>query len=270
VKAYIVNMKDSPIPSEYFLNEARGLAEKANENGIVLRVLGALAVRIHSPEYASLHQNLGRLGGNTEFTDIDVMTYGEFQDKLEPFFKSVGFNPEPRVRRTPSIWAYRQMYLEPKGQFHVDVFFDKLEMSHTIDFRGRLEVDYPTISLADILLEKMQIHRINEKDVKDSIVLIRAHSLGDTDKESVNEAYIAKLLSGDWGFYHTVTNNLNKTKLLLQDYEIPPNDKEDVVSKIDRLLTRIENEPKSSKFKMRARIGEKKKWYNDVDETIRE
>jgi len=143
-------------------------------------------------------------------------------------------------------------------------------MSHTIDFRGRLEVDYPTISLADILLEKMQIHRINEKDVKDSIVLIRAHGLGDTDKESINEAYIAKLLSGDWGFHHTVTNNLNKTKLLLQDYNIPPPDQEDVVSKIDRLLTRIENEPKSSKFKMRARIGEKKKWYNDVDETIRE
>ena len=262
-------MVGSSIPSGYFVDEARRLAEKANEVGIIMRILGALAVRIQSPEFTALHQSLGRLSGDTEFTDIDVMTYGEFQDELEPFFKSVGFNPEPRVRRTPSIWAYRQMYLEPKGQFHVDVFFDKLEMSHTIDFRGRLEVDYPTISLADILLEKMQIHHINEKDVKDSIVLIRAHDLGETDKESINQAYIAKLLSADWGFYHTVANNLTKTKLLLQDYNIPQADREDVISKIDRLLTRIENEPKTSKFKMRARIGEKKKWYNDVDETIR-
>lgn len=262
-------MVDSSISSDYFVGEARRLAEKANEAGITLRILGALAVRIHSPEFAGLHQSLGRLSGATEFTDIDVMTYGEFQDKLEPFFKSVGFNPEPRIRRTPSIWAYRQMYLEPKGQFHVDVFFDKLEMSHTIDFRGRLEVDYPTISLADILLEKMQIHHINEKDVKDSIVLMRAHDLGETDKESINQIYVAKLLAADWGFYHTVSNNLTKTKLLLQDYDVPQVDQEDVISKIDRLLTRIESEPKTSKFKMRARIGEKKKWYTDVDETIR-
>jgi hypothetical protein len=161
------------------------------------------------------------------------------------------------------------MYIEPKGQFHVDVFFDTLEMSHTVDFKTRLEVDYPTISLADLLLEKMQIHHINEKDIKDAVVLIRAHSIGDSDKECINQSYIARLLSNDWGFYHTVILNLNKTKLLLSDYAIPQEDKADVTAKIDKLISRIEEEPKSMWFNMRAKIGEKKKWYNDVDETIR-
>ena len=258
-----------PISSDYFLNEARALVEKASSQRIVLRILGALAVRIHTPDFVSLHQSLGRLGGETEFTDIDVMGYGNGSDKLEPFFKSCGFNPDPRVRRTPAIWAYRQMYIEPKGQFHVDVFFDALEMSHTIDFRKRLEIDYPTISLADLFLEKMQIHHINEKDIKDTIVLIRGHSFVDGDKDTINQEYIAKLLSDDWGFTHTVTMNLNKTKSLMEGYNIPQADKDDVVEKIDGLIARIETEPKSTRFKLRARVGEKKKWYNDVDETIR-
>jgi hypothetical protein len=235
-----------------------------------LRLLGALAVRIHSPEFTALHQSLGRISGQTEFTDIDVMGYGKQSDRVEPFFKSIGFNPEPKIRRTPAIWAYRQLYLEPKGQFHVDVFFDALEMSHTIDFRKRLEVDYPTIALADILLEKMQIHHINEKDIKDTIVLLRAHELGSQDKETVNEDYIATVLRDDWGFYHTVTLNLEKTKTLLQGYDVSQSDKDNVAKKVDRLLARIETEPKSTGFKLRARVGEKKKWYNDVDEVIRE
>jgi len=260
----------TPISSDYFLNEARALVDKASNQGLVVRILGALAVRIHTPEFVDLHRNLGRLGGDTEFTDIDVMGYGDDRDKLEPFFKSQGFNPEPRVRRTPAIWAYRHMYMEPKGQFHVDVFFDTLEMSHTIDFRKRLEVDYPTISLADLLLEKMQIHHINEKDIKDTIVLIRGHMMASGDKDTINEEYIAKLLSDDWGFYHTVMLNLNKTKALMDGYEISATDKNDVVKKIDELISKIDAQPKTTRFKWRAKIGEKKKWYNDVDETIRE
>jgi hypothetical protein len=143
-------------------------------------------------------------------------------------------------------------------------------MSHTIDFRKRLEVDYPTISLADLLLEKMQIHHINEKDIKDTIVLIRGHMMTNGDKDTINEEYIAKLLSDDWGFYHTVVLNLNKTKSLMDGYEISAADKNDVVRKIDELIGKIDAQSKTTRFKWRAKIGEKKKWYNDVDETIRE
>lgn len=243
------------------------MVEKAQSEGISLRILGGLAVRLHCLEYLNLLQKLGRV---TQFADMDVITLAENQKRLEPFFKQNGFNPEPKMRRTPAIWAYRHVYLRPDGKSNVDVFFDKLEMSHTIDLRQRLAVDSPTISLADLLLAKLQIHEINEKDVKDAIVLIRAHEIADSDQESINEKYIAQLMSQDWGFYHTVTTNLRKTTLLLHDYEIDESDKNDVLSKIDRLLSRIESEPKTSLFRLRARIGEKKKWYNEVDETVRD
>jgi hypothetical protein len=258
--------RNPPISLDIF-SEARTLVEKAQSEGIILRVLGGLAVRLHCREFLNLHQNLGRA---TELADMDLITVGQNQKRLEPFFKQNGFNPDPKVRRTPAIWAYRHMYLRADGKSHVDVFFDKLEMSHTIDLRERLTFDSPTIPLADLLLAKLQIHEINEKDVKDAIVLIRAHEIADSDHESINEKYIAQLMSQDWGFYHTVTANLKKTALLLQDYSMDQSDRNDVLPKIDRLLARIESEPKTSRFKMRARIGEKKKWYNEVDETFRD
>jgi len=110
--------------------------------------------------------------------------------------------------------------------------------------------------------------RLNEKDVKDTLVLLREHDIADTDEESINASYIAKLMSQDWGFYYTLTTNLVKVKNSLASYPIlSEDDQTDIASKIDRLLDRIESEPKSMGWKMRARVGSKKKWYNDVERT---
>jgi hypothetical protein len=140
-------------------------------------------------------------------------------------------------------------------------------MCHDIDFKGRLELDHPTIPLAEMLLEKLQIVQINEKDVKDVIILLREHEIGDKDEETINAKYIAKLLADDWGFYYTVTTNLNKIKNLLDDYnELVENDKKLVESRIDNLLNIVEQKPKSLGWKMRAKIGTKKQWYRVVEE----
>ena len=55
------------------------------------------------------------------------------------------------------LFMGRYLFENPDNKRHIDIFFDKLEFCHIIDFRGRLEIDYPTISLSDILLQKMQI-----------------------------------------------------------------------------------------------------------------
>ena len=260
-------MSQSVIPSEVFINESRRLVEEAEKKGLILRIMGALSVRHHSMEFSELHQKLGRLG-KQEFTDIDFMSYGKQANTLERFFANLGYMPNRGAKLLGVVWASRHIYDAPAG-FHVDVFFDKLEMSHTIDFRGRLELDSPTIPLANLLLEKMQIVQINEKDIKDSIVLLRAHQVGTSGKEIVDAKYIAELLSKDWGFNYTVTMNLNKIKNLMANYDaLTEEDRVDVGAKIDSLLKYIESEPKSTGWKMRARIGTKRKWYNDVEEAL--
>ena len=250
-----------PLPD--FTQEALRVVDLAKDRGIVLRVMGACAVRIHCPKHGRLNDQLGR-----QLTDIDFMSYDKHMSKTEKFFEEIGYQP----RRAFSYqWGHetykRQFFDDATNKRHADVFFDELEMSHTISFKGRLELDYPTITLADLLLEKMQIVQLNEKDVKDVIVLLREHGVGDNEKETVNSKYIAKLLSNDWGFYYTVTTNLSRVKQFLTEYKVlSEDDREHDAREIDRLLQVIEETPKSMGWKMRARVGTRRKWYTEVGE----
>jgi hypothetical protein len=253
-------------PLSNFTEEATKIVRLAEDEGIVLRIMGACAVRIHCAKYQYLQKKLER-----ELTDLDFVSYERFEPVMEKFFWKLGYVPRTYMSR---MWGRagvikRHIYDGEKTGVVVDVFFDKLEMCHTIDFRGRLEVDYPTISLADLLLEKMQIVKLNEKDVKDVILLLREHEVGVGDAEMINALYIAKLLSNDWGFYYTVVTNLNRVKSFSERYEVlTKEDLKDVSVKINKLLEIIEKEPKSMKWKLRAKIGTQKKWYNEVEEAM--
>jgi hypothetical protein len=153
---------------------------------------------------------------------------------------------------------------------HVDIFFDKLEMNHDISFDGRLEIEELTIPLIDMLLEKMQIVHINEKDIIDTIMLLREHSVGDAAPETIDGQYLANVLANDWGFYYTVVTNLRKLKDHLQLYpELSEEDRTDVSHKIEALLSVIESKPKTLAWKLRSRVGPKTKWYKDVEDVRR-
>ena len=124
--------------------------------------------------------------------------------------------------------------------------------------------------LAELLLEKMQIVKINEKDLIDSLVMLREHPLGDTDQETINAAIITSTLGNDWGFWRTVTGNLALLDESLDDYgDLTDEDRRVVRGRIKELEARIAAEPKTLRWKVRAKIGEKVKWYKDVEELSR-
>jgi hypothetical protein len=244
---------------ELIIKKALNLIEGANSKGLYLRVLGAVAFRLHCPKFGHL------LGKARTITDIDLMAYNRQIGQIERYLLENGY--EMRVTSIASVAARRRIFYDKQNGFSIDIFLDRLEMCHDIDFKGRLELDYPTIPLAEMLLEKLQIVQINEKDVKDVIILLREHEIGDKDEETINANYIAKLLANDWGFYYTATMNLNKIKNLLDHYsELVENDKKLIEGRIDKLLDIIEVEPKSLGWKMRAKIGTKKQWYRKVEE----
>ena len=142
-----------------------------------------------------------------------------------------------------------------------------MDFSHVVSWKNRLEVDNPTIPLAELLLEKMPIFEINEKDIIDTIMLLLEHPLGDNDDEVINIELISELLSRDWGLWRTSTMNLNKVKQMAGHYpQLSEDDRAKVVSQVDKALARIEQEPKSRGWKLRARVGDRVKWYKDVDE----
>jgi len=249
--------------SEVAICEASRLVELAQRSGMTLRVMGACAFRIHCPNSRKLYDNLSR-----PITDIDLVSYSSHNGKMKPFFDSQNYGSDARV--IALFGRERHQYLHPDGTVKVDVFFDRLAMNHIVDFKGRLELDSPTITLVDLLLEKLQIVQLTEKDIKDTIVLLREHPVGTVEKETVNIAHIAKILAEDWGFWHTATTNLQKvheyagaSNLLAED------DKAVVARRLEELKMAIEAQPKSTRWKMRSRIGTKKKWYNDVETVVR-
>jgi hypothetical protein len=152
---------------------------------------------------------------------------------------------------------------------HVDVFIDKLDFCHQIPWAGRLEIDKPTIPLAELLLEKMQIVKLNEKDVIDTIMLVREHPIGNNDKEIINAELISTMCSKDWGLWRTITMNLKKVDDNLSRYDwITPEDREIVHARLNEIEEKIEDTPQTLKWNMRSKIGDKVKWYNDSSESI--
>ena len=142
--------------------------------------------------------------------------------------------------------------------------------NHIVDFKNRLELDSPTITLADLLLEKLQIVQLTEKDIKDTLVLLREHPVGTNENETVNGAYVAKIFADDWGFWYTVTANLQKVREYVNESDLLTEEDKAIVSKrTDELKAAIEAQSKSTKWKMRSRIGPKKKWYNEVETVVR-
>ncbi len=263
---------------EALVKEAISIVDEARRRGIVLRSAGAVAIRIHCKSFTDLHVRLKRLGNvKSQFSDLDLVAYGTQRSPVHRLLTNgLGYVADRLVM------AYfgdsRFLYHHPQGLWDVDVFFDKLQFSHDLFLgsklrSGRLELDYPTIPLADLLLEKLQIHEINEKDIKDVIVLLREHEIGESEGETVNAKYVARVLGGDWGFWYDARTNLEKVVEFSRKYRelglLGVADEEVILSRIRRILEAVDAEPKSAQWMKRAKNGTRKKWWRDVEELIR-
>jgi hypothetical protein len=181
-------------------------------------------VAFHSREFRDFAKKLRRIGTGViegqEYSDIDFMSYRKHREKVKELFDGMGY--AKRRATLSSAASERQIYYHPKGWFYVDVFFDKLLVAnHPINFAGRLELDYPTATVTDILLEKLQMwEAFSVKDLKDNLLLLKTHAVEEKgQKESIDANYVAKLLSEDWGFWYTVTTNLEKIKKFVSEIE---------------------------------------------------
>jgi hypothetical protein len=172
-----------------------------------------------------------------------------------------------------------QVYVDSEGSrivaehhgigMHLDVFLDKLEFCHTVLWKGRLEIDPETIPLAELLLQKMQIVQINEKDLIDTITLLLEFPLGDSDDDTINMDLVAGICAKDWGWWRTLTMNLGKVRQMAEHYEQLTDDETRRLSdQVQAALDRIEAEPKSMSWKLRSKVGDRKKWYRDVGELV--
>jgi hypothetical protein len=235
-----------------------GIAEAA---GTTIRVLGSIGVAIHCPDAKRLLPSFERT-----YADIDFAAYGRQARDLTAAISSLGYREDREVSITSE--GRRAIFDHPTApRVHLDVFFDQLEFCHRIPLAGRLEADRPTIPLAELLLSKLQIVKLNEKDVIDTILLLLDHQLGEGDADVIDVGRIAGLCADDWGLWRTLTLNLEKVRSFAAGY---PHLSEDqgarVITTATALQRAINEVPKPLAWRMRDRIGDRRQWWTDVDE----
>jgi hypothetical protein len=156
----------------------------------------------------------------------------------------------------------RLLFYDNPNERQVDVFVSSFRMCHEIPLEKRLTVDEDTVPLAELLLTKLQIIELNEKDVRDTVALLLEHEVTDDDR-GVNASRVASLCADDWGLWRTISHNLEKLRRHVGNYDV---DAETVSNRVSLILERIEIAPKSRSWRMRAKIGERKRWYELPEE----
>src|SRR5947208_2932186 len=238
----------APVANLEYVDKALDLVEQARQQGIEFRILGSLAYRLHCPAHIGLFEEMQR-----DLTDVDLAADSRQRKEARRFLEGRGYVIDHDLLVTTE--GKRYAFTEPGSGMVVDIFFDELFFCHPIPLRDRLGLDYPTITPTDLLLEKTQIVEINPKDIKDSLVLLLEHPLDSNAPDAVDAGYVARLLAGDWGFWYTVTTNLEVLRRHLADGGLGAEQAATVEQRIGELEQAIEEEPKTGKWKLRARIG---------------
>jgi predicted nucleotidyltransferase len=240
------------VTEQDFFGNMQLVLDTAKTNNVILRLIGSIATRIHSQSARA--QVIPRV-----LTDIDFVGYSSQSQQIMQLFEKLGYSSNEDFNM---LHGSERLLFLGKDELRIDVFLDVLSMSHKLDLRGRLELDYPTIPLTDLLMTKLQIVELNEKDVKDMICLLHDHELATDDiPEKINSEYIANLCSKDWGMYKTFTMNLSRVLTNLDKLSQDEAMRSHVTKQCKALLAQIEEIPKTTKWKLRARVGEKKRWY---------
>ncbi|HEV7604985.1 MAG TPA: hypothetical protein VGO15_08450 [Candidatus Limnocylindrales bacterium] len=254
------------------LAEALRVVDLADSKGLLVRLMGGMAIRAHAPDWPARSRRVE--------VDLDFATRSRDRGAFYELLTKEGYTPD---KRHNALFGGKQAYFVdvPRSR-PVDVLVDSLEMCHRFEFGDRLAKARPTLPLAELLLSKLQVVKINRKDVLDALVLLAEHPLGNDDGPPdqrqglgvINVPRILSFTSNDWGWWRTVTGSLDTLDRYLA-VELTPDDLDlhngrellfDPAGQIAALRTAIEDAPKSTRWKLRSRVGERQTWYQDPEE----
>jgi hypothetical protein len=217
-----------------------------------LRLIGGIAVAMHSDTkpVPALRRTPG---------DIDLVVPKAGRGKLDELFATAALSPDRKFNALHG--AERRIYHGDRG-IKADVFIGEFRMCHVIPIGdARLELDFPTAPLAELLLTKAQVVQLTHKDIIDVIAIVRDHDIGEHDDGTINGAWIAELSARDWGLWRTLMQTFERVQAFLPGVDMDDEARERVAQRISTLGDTLETTPKSRKWKLRDRIGDRVAWY---------
>lgn len=254
------------------LAEALRIVDAADRQGLLVRLMGGMAVRAHAPAWPARTRRVD--------VDLDFATRSRDRAAFYSLLEAEGYTLD---RQHNALFGSKQAYFVDVARNRpVDVLVDNLEMCHRFEFAGRLAASRPTLPLAELLMSKLQVVKINRKDVLDALVLLAEHPLGPDDGApdamhglgTINVPRILSFTSNDWGWWRTVTGNLDTLDQYLA-VELTPEDLDlnngrevlfDPSGQVAALRAAINEAPKSTRWRLRARVGDRVAWYTEPEE----
>jgi hypothetical protein len=252
-------MIDTEQAAGYTMNDrifdaASRVLAHASDRGLPLRALGGVAIAMRCP-------SAGRQPLARRYEDLDLITDAKNVHAVSELLQELGFSPEERFNQLHG----RSRMLFDGEDCHVDVLVDRLVMCHTLELAGRITVDAETLSLADLLLSKLQIVNLNEKDVRDITAVLADHDLTDDD-QGINVTYIATVIGADWGWWRTATQTIGTVRERVDAVALSPVPRGEVAERLDELNRLAAACPKTWRWRARSRVGDRMPWYNDPEE----
>jgi hypothetical protein len=238
--------------------EAIDLVRSAEREGVLLRLMGGLAVRALCQAFPPRERDR---------QDLDFASTSGARAAVTTFLVARGCSADEHFNK---IHGHKQLYFRSPGGRAIDVAIDRLEMCHAVDFRGRIDRMPLTLDVTDLLLSKLQIVELNEKDAADVLYLLSAYPVRPGDEPgTVGLERFGEVVGDDWGWWRTVTGNLERIRSLAADEtrRLTPHEAPlDAIEQLELLDREAERVPKSRRWRMRALIGDRMRWYELPEE----
>ena len=235
--------------------EAARLQRRAQDAGLTLRVTGGAAIAMRCP--SSQMSPLARAYG-----DIDLVAPVKEARTLTELFARLGYQPDLAFNALHG--ARRLFFWDPVNARQVDVFLDIVEMCHKLDLTARMHLSETTIPLADLLLSKLQIVETNDKDLKDILALLVDHPFSE-DETGINLVHISQVTGSDWGLWRTTTMIAERAEHYAQSLDGFVH-RDRVHDQVAWLLNALARAVKSTRWRLRSRVGDRVRWYELPEE----
>jgi hypothetical protein len=238
------------------VEEGLDIVRAAAERDLVLRLFGGIGIRVLSVA--------GHGGLERSYNDLDFVAPKRSSNRVTAFFVERGYEENQELNLLHG--HYRLWFHDVAHERHADVFVGKFEMCHAIPVADRLGLEPLTLPAADLLLTKLQIFELNDKDRRDVLRLLLDHEVGE---DGLDGAYVARLCARDWGLWRTCTRNLGALADSLPDYELGTEERAALTARLERLAELIERQTKTVAWRARSVVGERVQWYELPEEPDR-
>ena len=248
-------------------SKASDLVDHGQSQGVPLRSVGGVAIWSSLPAGLRAEYESVREGPK----DLDLIApEGTPAEEIKAVFVARGYVPDERLIAWRGNERHQYFELDENGDpvVDIDLFLGLPPSCHRFNLPDE-EFNRPGVALSvtELLLQKLQIVETTDKDLTDIAYLMLANPVS-LNGSGIDDSRIAGLLSKDWGFHYTASRNLERVAAIL-DQKMDEASRQAAQERIGVLAEDVEEAPKSRKWKMRAKVGTRVTWYEEVEELDR-